>query len=118
MVDTDKLSSSRCARDGSDYDHDHDFKLEASGRVLRVGDDIINFTKSEGKILEALKNAAESGLDIEDIPILLNHSISSRSIHVAQAHISNIRRKIRLLLNGQTSIVYKEDHKRYVLEAQ
>lgn len=60
MIDTDKLSPSLCARDGFYYD----FKLEASRRVLRVGDSIINSTKAEGKILKALKDAAESGLDL------------------------------------------------------
>lgn len=98
--------------------YDSNIRLEASGRVLRVENSIINFTAAEGKILTTLTDSERSGLSIEDILILLNHSVSDRSIPVAQTHISNIRRKVKFLTTKRISISFLKVEQRYVLAAE
>lgn len=76
--------------------------LDGAGHILRSNGATVNFTSSEAKILTALVSSGALGLCIIDVPVLLGHDVSIRSIQLVRAHISNIRKKISL--NSDISI--------------
>lgn len=89
--------------------------LDGAGHILRSNGATVNFTSSEAKILTALVRSGAFGLFVIDIPVLLGHDVSDRSIQLVRAHISNIRKKISLISDIRISLIAGRDQGRYAI---
>ena len=90
-----------------------DVVLGPSG--LSAGGVTVYLTSQETRVLRSLIINQVTGCKVEDIVRSLGYEATIKSRHIAQAHISNIRKKLIHLINNSSTVIYDEITQKYVL---